>query len=214
MKTFDYIIDKYKINVGRQHIVDIPNMGRIELAGLFKELDFNLGAEIGVDKGEYSEVLCKANPELHLYSVDPFTIDAYEKNNLEVSGTNETHNYNFETSIKRLSPYNCTIIRKTSAEALSDFEDNSLDFVYIDANHDFPNFVFDLHNWIKKVRPGGIVSGHDYQIMPYHKFNHVKRVLDAYARSYKMIPFFVVGSFEVNPGEIRDRWRSWFWVKQ
>ncbi len=210
--TFDYIIKKYNITVGNQHIIDIPNMGRIELAGLFAELGFNLGAEIGVEKGRYSEVLCMANPDLHLYSIDPWNDTAYEQG---IPDGNASFVSAHEITKKRLAPYkNCHIVRKTSSAALNDFDDNSLDFVYIDANHDFPNFIFDLHNWIKKVKEGGIVSGHDYQVMSYSKFNHVKRALDAYARSYRMIPFFIIGDFEVREGELRDKWRSWMWVKK
>ena len=212
MDTFQYIIDKYKITVGKQHIIDIPDMGRIELAGLFAELGFNLGAEIGVEKGRYSEVLCMANPNLHLHSIDPWINTAYEQGIPDGQASFSTA---FEITKRRLAPYpNCHIVRKTSSDALDDFEDNSLDFVYIDANHDFPNFTFDLHNWLKKIKEGGIMSGHDYQVMSYKRFNHVKRALDAYTRSYRMIPFFVVGDFEVKPGLIRDKWRSWFWVKK
>ncbi len=212
MNTYNHIIKKYNITVGNQHIINIPNMGRIELAALFAELGFNKGAEIGVEKGRYSEVLCMANPNLHLYSIDPWIDTAYEQG---IPDGQASFSSAYEITQRRLAPYpNCHIVRKTSAEALDDFDDNSLDFVYIDANHDFPNFVFDLHNWIKKVKEGGIVSGHDYQVMSYSKFNHVKRALDAYTRSYRMIPFFVVGSFDVKEGEIRDKWRSWFWVKK
>ena len=48
MNTYQYIIDKYKLNVGRQFAVDIPNMGRDDMANLFAELGFTEGAEIGV----------------------------------------------------------------------------------------------------------------------------------------------------------------------
>ncbi len=119
----------------------------------------------------------------------------------------------FKEEKKRLAPYNCTIVRKTSMSALKDFADNSLDFVYIDGNHDFVNFTNDLHFWLKKIRPGGIMSGHDYYYFPYRKFNHVRRVVDTYMRSYHMIPYFVVGASTYDPGLIRDRYRSWFWVK-
>jgi hypothetical protein len=98
-------------------------------------------------------------------------------------------------------------------DALADFADGSLDFVYIDANHDFVNFTNDLHYWKKKVRLGGIVSGHDYADYAYHKFNHVKRALQAYARCYGMIPIFIVGSLAIEEGQARDKFRSWFWVK-
>ena len=98
-----------------------------------------------------------------------------------------------------------------SMDALKDFEDQSLDFVYIDANHDFLNFTMDLHYWMKKVKPRGIISGHDYAYFSYKKFNHVKRALIAYARCYRMIPVFAV-MYDRN-GLKRDRYRSWFYVK-
>ena len=212
METLKYILKKYNIIVGSQYVVNIPDVGRDNLAELFKELDFNRGVELGVDRGEYSEVLCKANPSLHLFSVDPWASFAYEPNTY----VNEEQSYfdkNYNETKERLAPHNCTLVKKTSAKALKDFEDNSLDFVYIDANHDFPNFVFDLHNWLKKIKPGGIISGHDYAVFSYSKFNHVKRALDAYARCYRMIPLFIVGAMEYKEGTIRDKYRSWFWVK-
>jgi hypothetical protein len=37
-----------------------------------------------------------------------------------------------------------------------------MDFVYIDARHDYESVKEDLHAWFDKVRPGGILAGHDY----------------------------------------------------
>jgi hypothetical protein len=213
VNALEYILNKYKINIDRQYIVDIPNMGRNDLATLFKELGFTKGAEIGVELGIYSEVLCKANPELKLYCVDPWSTFAYEPGIDGIDLEQQKYDKRYEETVKRLAPYNATIIRKPSLNALVDFEDNSLDFVYIDANHDFPNFINDLHQWSKKVRPGGIVAGHDYALFSYKKHNHVKRALDAYARCYRMIPLFIIGRFEQIKGETRDRYRSWMWVK-
>jgi len=212
MNTYDYIINKYKITVGRQYIIEIPKMDSIDLAHLFGELNLTKGAEIGVYWGEYSEILCRENPKLELKSIDPYLASAYYKG----QGVNEQQEYFdnlYERAKTKLAPYNCTIVRKTSAEALNDFEDNSLDFVYIDANHDFPNFVFDLHNWLKKVKVGGIISGHDYVYMSYRRFHHVKRALIAYARSYRMIPLFICGDTDQGTKLKRDHFRSWFWVK-
>ena len=184
-------------------------VGSVDLAKLFAELNFNVGVEIGVDRGEYSEILCKANPNLVLSCIDPWVADTYEDGIPDKAAPFDEY---YKLAVTRLAPYNCEILRKTSAEALEDFPDNSLDFVYIDANHDFPNFIFDLHNWIKKVRVGGIVSGHDFVYYSYKKFNHVKRALIAYARCYRMIPLFAVMR-DAN-GLKRDLYRSWFWVKQ
>jgi len=211
--TYKFIIDKYKIDVGHQYLIDIPEMvGSVALSKLFCELDYKVGVEVGVDRGEYSEVLLKDNPNLRLYSVDPWSAGEYTPG---MSGVNEKQAYFdgcYEETVKRLAPYNCEIVRKTSMEALKDFEDNSLDFVYIDANHDFLNFTMDLQGWMRKVKPGGIISGHDYAYFPYRKFNHVKRALIAYARCYRMIPVFAV-KYQGN-GLKRDRYRSWFHIKK
>ena len=53
-------------------------------------------------------------------------------------------------------------MRKSCIDALIDFEDESLDMIFIDANHSFDRVKEDIENWSKKVRKGGIVSGHDY----------------------------------------------------
>lgn len=214
VNTYDYIIQKYGLRVGRQHVVEIPNMGRDDLGKLFAELDFKKGAEIGVESGAYSEVLLKANPKLHLYSIDPWTASAYDPESYGVVREQIEYDALFSEASIRLNPYNCTVIRKCSLEAAKKIKDNTLDFVYIDANHDFVNVANDIHTWKKKIKVGGILAGHDYCYFTYRKFNHVKRVIEAYTRCYYMIPYFVVGSFEVKTGETRDKYRSWFWVKK
>jgi len=211
--NYDKVIKKYNLKVGNQYIVEIPDMDSINLAELFAELGFNNGVELGVDRGEYSKILCDANPKLHLYSIDPWFSEAYEPNTY-VNEPQAYWNTCYEEAKEILKDSNCTLVRKTSAEALKDFEDESLDFVYIDANHDFPNFTFDLHNWLKKIKPGGIMAGHDFAYFSYRKFNHVKRALIAYARCYRMIPVFVCGTTNQNTRIKRDHFRSWFWVKQ
>lgn len=62
-------------------------------------------------------------------------------------------------------------IRKTSVEAAKDFPDGSLDAVYIDAEHDEDNVRLDIKTWRKKIKPGGILSGHDF-VLP-----HVEKIL-------------------------------------
>lgn len=211
MNTYDYIVKKYNINVGRQYLVDVEGMnGSADLSKLFAELKFNKGVEVGTDQGLYAEVLCQDNPHLELHCVDPWIADAYEKGASGVVEDQEYFDARYNETAERLKAYNCNLIRKTSMDALNDFEDKSLDFVYIDANHDFLNFTMDLHYWMKKVRPGGIISGHDYAYYSYKKFNHVKRALIAYARCYRMIPIFAV--MYVSDGLRRDRYRSWFYV--
>lgn len=49
-----------------------------------------------------------------------------------------------------------------TVEAAKEIKDKSLDFVYIDAGHSFEEVKADYEAWLPKVRPGGIISGHDY----------------------------------------------------
>jgi len=49
-----------------------------------------------------------------------------------------------------------------SATAADLFEDSSLDFVYIDADHSYAAVKSDLEAWYPKLKPNGILSGHDY----------------------------------------------------
>lgn len=215
MNTFDYIIKKYNLHIGRQYVVNIPNMGREDLASLFAELGFDLGTEIGVEWGYYSETLCRANPKLHLYSIDPWKASAYESGVHGVETKQQKYDDQYKEAKKRLAPYKCDILRKDSLSGANYFPDESLDFVYIDANHDFPHVANDIHTWSKKVRIGGIVAGHDYAFFPSRKYNHVKYVVQTYTRAYAIIPYFVVGADAVGePGVIRDSIRSWFFVKQ
>ena len=53
-------------------------------------------------------------------------------------------------------------IRKASLEALDLYENGSLDCVFIDAAHDYENVCKDIQGWLPKIKPGGILSGHDW----------------------------------------------------
>jgi len=61
---------------------------------------------------------------------------------------------------------NIVKIKKTSVEAAKDFPDGSLDAVYIDAEHDEDSVRMDIRTWRPKIKPGGILSGHDY-VLPF-----------------------------------------------
>lgn len=66
---------------------------------------------------------------------------------------------------------NIVKIRKTSVEAAKDFEDYSLDAVYIDAEHDEDSVREDIRTWMPKIKRGGILSGHDFNLP------HIGRIL-------------------------------------
>jgi len=190
---------------------EIPDCSRDDLPQFFVEMGYKVGAEIGVYKGEFSEKICKAG--LKLYAVDPWQV--YEAYN-HPRGQKRL-DFQYEHTKRVLAPFsNCTIVRKTSMEAVEDFEDESLDFVYIDANHEFRYIAEDLYEWTKKVRKGGIVSGHDYF---YNKTGtgadhwHVAYVLKAFVGAFGIENWHLLGRKNALPGEKRDKWRSWMFIK-
>lgn len=191
---------------------EIPDCNRADLPQFFVEMGFKKGVEIGVMEGVLSEKFCKAG--LKLYAVDPWkTYDNYNE-----EGLKEKLDKAHKTTKKRLEPYDCEIMKATSMEAVKVFEDESLDFVYIDGYHDFKFVTEDIFEWSKKIKKGGVISGHDYAFnisAPYHfSALHVKYVLPAYTKAYKINNWYVLGRHDKIEGEKRDQFRSWMWIKK
>ena len=190
---------------------EIPDARRDDLPGALIEVGLKVGAEIGVAKGVFSEKFCQAG--LKVFSVDAWRpLPDYQE-----EGMKERLAAEYEEAKKRLSPYDCTIIRKTSMDALADIPDRSLDWIYIDAHHGFRHIADDLWEWSKKVKKGGWIMGHDYIELrrPYREAAyvlHVKHVVDAYTRAMKISPWFVLGRKHKAEGEMRDKFRSYFWI--
>ena len=159
---------------------------RQELAKYFAELGFKTGVEVGVYKGAYSRELCQANPELKLYCVDFWKINSTDEKIKRVYGKI------FKYAQHKLAPFNTTLIRDYSMNAVKQFADNSLDFVYIDAEHIYPEVEQDVREWAKKVRMGGIIAGHDYDIAD------VKKVVDEYALRHKYRPNLTDEAIAIN----------------
>ena len=198
MVNHSVIKSKFKISIRRSSTDNFPisakHGGRNMLGEVFRALSLNKGAEIGVKRGAYSKILCLANPDIELTCVDQWR------------GNNTPHNLqpkqdkNFRRAVKALSKFNVKFLRKTSMDALADFEDESLDFVYIDANHEFDYVCPDIIFWSQKVRSGGIIACHDY-------FNHLRggvvKAVDAYVNCHNITPWYV--TLELYP--------TAFWVK-
>lgn len=53
-------------------------------------------------------------------------------------------------------------LQMTSEAASKCFQDQSIDFIFIDAAHDYDNVSADLRNWYPKLKVGGIIAGHDF----------------------------------------------------
>jgi predicted O-methyltransferase YrrM len=155
-------------------------VSKYDLLKHFAKLGFKVGAEIGVSQGYFSEAMFKAIPDLKLYCIDAWKSYPGVRRWMPNQQRAETY---FEIAKKRLASYNAEIIREMSMDAVKMFADNSLDFVFIDANHGFDYVMEDLINWTKKVRVGGIVSGDDY----YHfKKAGVVEAVDLYTKMHNI----------------------------
>lgn len=55
-----------------------------------------------------------------------------------------------------------TDLKGVSWEMASNFEDGTIDFVFIDADHKYESVVKDIKAWLPKIKKGGMISGHDY----------------------------------------------------
>lgn len=202
MNTLSYIVQKYDLNLNVKRMpIDIP-ITRADLARLFTELDFKAGAEIGVEQGKYTEVLCRANPQARIFGVDAWR--AYKGYREHVSQDKLDGFY--RAAMARLEPYNCKLMQRFSMDAVRDFKNGELDFVYIDANHDFQQVVNDLVEWSKKVRPGGIISGHDYRKTKNNIPFHVVHATHGFTDAYRIAPWFVLRG--------DHRAASFMWVKE
>jgi len=128
------------------------------------------GAEIGVYKGDHSEYILNnqyfkdSNVKIKKLSlIDPFS--EYSDSNGNVFFAGEEGDKFYERVKKRFEGYkNAELIRKTSMEATKDFYDESLDFVYIDGDHNYASFKKDLEQWFQKIKKHGVLCGDDYGI--------------------------------------------------
>ena len=209
MDTTEYLLRAFRDQVGftlgltndAHHPIHVPLMDCDRLSAIFHGLGFTSGAEIGVEEGVFSECLLKDNPGCTLYAIDAWTTyRAYRDHTRQ-----EKLNRFYENTKARLAPYHVHIVRKFSIDAVKDFADRSLDFVYIDGNHDFYHCTTDICLWSKKVKVGGIIAGHDYTRDTQKSTTcHVADVVDAYTRAMDIRPWFLLG--------IHDH--TYVWVNQ
>lgn len=133
------------------------------MSKLITQFSLKKGCEIGVAFGTHSEYMLKNTLVEKLYSIDPyqhFNLNYDDPMNLSQDAFNVLH-YKVR---KRLSIFGSRsiFIRKKSVAASYMFSKESLDFVFIDANHSYSGIMEDLNAWYNKVRAGGILAGDDY----------------------------------------------------
>lgn len=144
------------------------------LTELIKKHNLKKGCEIGVFFGSHLETMLAQTTVEKLYGIDAYVgkyIDYGLKpriNNRGIKKPGQWHQSCADILYflvnKRLNRWGSRLhlIRSLSTEAAHNFQDGELDFVFIDASHDYESIKQDLASWYDKVRDGGIVSGNDY----------------------------------------------------
>jgi hypothetical protein len=122
-------------------------------------------AEIGVAAGAFSRrILDTAEPDRlflidhwksgrHAHGFFPKGKGGQAKDDLAVVE---------EAFAREIATGRVKLLRGTSWEMASTLDDRSLDWVYLDAGHDFDSITRDLEAVLPKMKPGGIIAGHDY----------------------------------------------------
>jgi predicted O-methyltransferase YrrM len=198
MNRQQHIIDKFGVATSAPPPYHIAITGR-QIPYLFLEMELKVGVEIGVERGKNAQGLLSKIPDLTLYCVDAWEyLGGYRESKVQ------KHAGYYDEAVYRLSPFGdrAKIIRKFSMDAVKDFEDDSLDFVWIDSNHEFQSVTNDIAEWSRKVRLGGIVAGHDFfrQDLGYEVVE-VEDVVRAWTAAKGIDVWFVTQD------------PSWLWVK-
>lgn len=200
------IQEKFKLNYAVNTLpIKIDGLNRDGMVQLWKELGYRVGAEIGVDKGHFSCLMFQNIPELKMYLVDPYS--DYKDIARHVRRRPEAK----EMAHTIMKGYDVTWIEDMSENAFNQVPDGSLDFVYIDGNHRYDYVMLDIILWQRKVRKGGMVSGHDYNTRNRRSKRDIAVAVDDYTEFHKITPWYITD----NQARVyrSDRHASWFWIK-
>jgi len=161
---------------------------------MINKLGYKIGAEIGVDKGEFTKHILSQTQMEKYYCIDTWQDDF--GSDCKPGYYDKDGNKRYDSCLETLKEYvqnnRAIMLRMTSMEASNRVENNSLDFVYIDGDHSL-EVMFDIYAWTPKVKIGGILSGHDFKDGPRSGINNyfgqqldykVKTVVEYFCERY------------------------------
>jgi predicted O-methyltransferase YrrM len=135
----------------------------LKILSLIYQIEIKTIVEIGVFRGKNATVLREVFPKAHLYLIDPWTPSpAYLHSGTAVSREQKVFDeaYARVKTVFQNDPH-VHLIKKTAEEAAPTLP-NTFDLVFIDANHAYAAVKNHILTWRQKVRPGGMLSGHNY----------------------------------------------------
>ena len=134
-------------------------------------------ADVGCWTGQSTCVLANIAEE---YNGKVFAIDWFkgsEATNLDWAGKYYNIRGIFNTNLNQYSfKDKVQVIDAPSEEAVNQFADNSLDVVFLDADHRYAWIEADIKRWLPKVKSGGLLCGHDCEVVIRDGINSLLRV--------------------------------------
>jgi hypothetical protein len=128
--------------------------------------DHAVVAEIGVWKGDFSELILRACQPAQLHLIDPWTFTtAFGKRwygGLKAKNQHDMDTIFQEVCARFADRREVKIHRALSSAAASFFPKNYFDWIYIDGNHNYEFVLQDLRNFALKLKRGGYLAGDDY----------------------------------------------------
>lgn len=138
-------------------------------------------AEIGVWEGGFSRRILEICEPSELHLIDPWQ---YMPEFGNTGFGRKKNEHLMEEKFQQVSEAfkddpRIHIHRATSETALSQLADGSLDWVYIDGNHNDPFIGQDLATCLRKVKHDGIITGDDYNWQTEESGAPVKKAVEA-----------------------------------
>jgi len=124
-----------------------------------------VGVEVGTCRAESTAYILDNCPNVKMITtVDPFQGYDDWAGRLSQDTMDKFHQITNQNLSQHLIDKRVDIFVGTSAEAIASFEDNSLDFIFIDGDHSYEGVYTDLMLWYPKIKWGGLFAGHDYNL--------------------------------------------------
>ena len=142
-----------------------PISTRNQFGCLLNELGLTGQAvEIGTHRADFAADFLYNWRGQKLLCVDPWkNPPGYEYQAARLWGGAQTRYQDYEQARLNLAPYKgrAVLFMGTSEQAKAGVADSTLDFVHLDGDHTEPAVTQDITWWWPKLKPGGILAGHD-----------------------------------------------------